>query len=190
MRILCDTCSVLMVVRIAPEMFVDERYRCVTIPSVYSEIFRTQKFKTKYPWRDDYRSKIVPIGIGAFSNSEIEVNLSTISLLVDAGVLNSKTGRLIDLSRTDKEIVACAAAHKYEITSGDGNLVDFAEQQFDISNVSPLGLVNEWLEEGLISWDERMQMVIEDWEKCGENPQSKSEAGRYQRITRKFYVGP
>ncbi len=62
--------------------------------------------------------------------------------------------------------------------------------QFDVSNVSPLGLVNEWLDEGLIVWDQHMQMVIEDWEKCGEMVQPIEEVGRYQTLTGKFYVGP
>jgi len=31
MYILCDTCSVLMLIRIAPDMFCDDSYGCVTI---------------------------------------------------------------------------------------------------------------------------------------------------------------
>jgi hypothetical protein len=45
MYILCDTCSVLMLIRIAPDMFRDDRYGCVTIQEVFQELFRTQKFK-------------------------------------------------------------------------------------------------------------------------------------------------
>lgn len=47
MHILCDTCSVLMLIRIAPDMFKDERYECVTVNEVWQELFRTRKFKTK-----------------------------------------------------------------------------------------------------------------------------------------------
>ena len=61
MNILCDTCSVLMLIRIAPDMFTDERFDCVTVQEVCEEIFRTQRFKTKYPWRSDYKDKIRPV---------------------------------------------------------------------------------------------------------------------------------
>ena len=43
MYILCDTCSVLMLIRVAPDMFCDDRYGCVTIKDVFRELFRTQK---------------------------------------------------------------------------------------------------------------------------------------------------
>lgn len=190
MRILCDTCSVLMVIRIAPDMFIDTRFKCATISMVHSEIFKTQKFKTKYPWREDFRSKIVAVGSSALRTEEVETTLSIINSLVSAGVENTKTGRLVDLSPTDKQIVACAAAHEYGIASGDGDLVNFAEQQFDVSNIYPLGLVNDWLEEELIVWDQHLQMVIEDWEKCEEMEQPIAEVRRYQKLTGHFYAGP
>lgn len=190
MRILCDTSSVLMVIRIVPDMFVDPNFKCVTTPNVRHEIFKTQKFKTKYPWREEYKSKIVAIGNSALQTKDMGINISAIDMLTSTGVLNSKTGQLIDLSLVDKEIVACAAAYKYNITSGDGDLIDFAEQQFDISNITPLGLLNDWLEEGLIVWDAHMQMVIEDWDKCKEKGQPVAEIGRYQTLTHKLYKGP
>lgn len=49
MYVLCDTCSVLMLIRIAPDMFEDSRYGCVTTQEVIRELFRTQRFKEKYP---------------------------------------------------------------------------------------------------------------------------------------------
>lgn len=102
MRILCDTCSVLMVIRVAPDMFVNQRFGCATIPKVYDEIFKKQKFKTKYPWRDQFKNKIVALGTSELTDSLVDTHLSTIEFLVQAGVLNSNTGRLVDLSPTDK----------------------------------------------------------------------------------------
>lgn len=171
-------------------MFIDSRFGCATIPMVHREIFKTQKFKTKYPWREDYREKIVTLGNIALRTETVDMNMSIINMMVSSGVENTKTGRLIDLSPTDKQIIACAAAHRYDITSGDGNLVNFAEKQFDISNVYPLGLINNWIEEGIIGWDMHMQMVIEDWDKCKEMKQPIAEVGRYQTMTGRFYVGP
>ncbi|MBA4419143.1 MAG: hypothetical protein C0392_14735 [Syntrophus sp. (in: bacteria)] len=43
------------------DMFTDERFDCVTVQEVCEEIFRTQRFKTKYPWRSDYKGRIHPI---------------------------------------------------------------------------------------------------------------------------------
>lgn len=40
MNILCDTCTILMLIRIAPDMFIDGRYNCVTINEVRDEIFK------------------------------------------------------------------------------------------------------------------------------------------------------
>ena len=62
MILLCDTCSVLMLIRIAPDMFLDDRFECVTIKKVCDEIIQTQKFKTKYPWRIKYKSKLKSLG--------------------------------------------------------------------------------------------------------------------------------
>ncbi len=66
MKILCDTCSILMVIRIAPDMLTDEKYGCFTIQKVREEIIRQQKFENKYPWRHDVKDKIQCI-----PNSEI-----------------------------------------------------------------------------------------------------------------------
>ena len=58
MKILCDTCSILMVIRIAPDMLTDKNYGCFTIQEVRKEIIRQQKFKDKYPWRHRFKDKI------------------------------------------------------------------------------------------------------------------------------------
>ena len=189
MIILCDTCSILMVIRIAPDMFTNERFGCSTIPKVHDELFRTQKFKTKYPWREEYKSKIKTLGTSSVDTDEFSIYLSAIQALIEVGVENTETGFLVDLSQTDKHIIACAAAKQYDITSGDRNLVTFAKQQFDITNITPLALVNQWLEKGLIVWDDHLQMVIEDWDKCGEKKQPIKEIGRFQKLTGYRYMG-
>ncbi len=58
MFILCDTCSVLMLIRIAPKMFNEKEYECLTVKEVHQEIKRTQKFKEKYQWRIDFLPEI------------------------------------------------------------------------------------------------------------------------------------
>jgi len=66
MPILCDTSSILMLIRIAPEMFLNESYDCYTIKEVWEEMFQTTKFKNKYPWRVNFKKniKILPSTIG------------------------------------------------------------------------------------------------------------------------------
>jgi len=66
MEILCDTCSILMLLRIAPQMFLDDTYQCCTIAEVRNEIFQTQKFKNKYPWREKFKDKIKPFAFSAY----------------------------------------------------------------------------------------------------------------------------
>ncbi|WDN87463.1 hypothetical protein BuS5_00431 [Desulfosarcina sp. BuS5] len=78
MYILCDTCSVLMLIRVAPDMFCDDRYGCVTIQEVSQELFRTQKFKSRYPWRASYKSKIKPLGASRVKQGDYELHLQTI----------------------------------------------------------------------------------------------------------------
>ena len=189
MIILCDTCSVLMLIRIAPDMFTDERFGCATIPKVHEEIYRTQKFKTKYSWREEYREQFKTLGTSVSQSEEVKLQLETIKVLVDAGVENQDTGNLVDLSLTDMHVVACASAYGHGISSVDRNLVYFAQNEFELQNISPLGLVNMWIQNGLISWDERLQILMEDWEKNGEAEQPLEEVGRFQQLTGFRYVG-
>lgn len=190
MIVLCDTCSVLMVIRIAPDMFIEDKYGCATTSKVHNELFRTQKFKEKYPWRANYRSNVSTLGASVTNTDDVNLHLTTINSIIEAGVTNPNTGFLVDLSPTDKHVIACATANQYDISSVDRSLVYFAESQFDLRNVTPLGLVNRWLEQGLISWNEHMQMVIADWQSCGESKQSVSEVGQFQSLTGYPYVGP
>jgi hypothetical protein len=39
-----------MLLKIAPQMFIEKKYQCATITDIHNEIVRTAKFKTKYPW--------------------------------------------------------------------------------------------------------------------------------------------
>jgi len=81
MYILCDTCSVLMLIRIAPDMFHDDRYGCVTIQEVFQELFRTQKFKTRYPWRTRYKSKIKALGKSKVEAGDFKLYLEAIHVV-------------------------------------------------------------------------------------------------------------
>lgn len=104
MNILCDTCSVLMLIRIAPDMFCDDRFECVTIQEVIKEFFQTQKFKTSYPWRREYKSRIKAIGISEIEKGDFHIYLQSIKSIIETGKINKRTGKYFNLSRVDQLI--------------------------------------------------------------------------------------
>lgn len=189
MYILCDTCSVLMLIRVAPDMFCDDRYGCVTIQEVSQELFRTQKFKSKYPWRKSYKNKIKALGVSRVKQGDYELHLQTIKALVSAGKINKRTGNFFNLSSVDQKIAACSIAHNFILTTVDDDLADFIGQEFSGSSISPLEIINDWLEKGLVKWNNNIQTVIEDWDKCNEHPQPKKEIKRFEEITAFKYTG-
>ena len=131
MKILCDTCSILMVIRIAPDMLIDEKYGCVTIQEVREEIIRQQKFKDKYPWRHGFKDKIRCIPNSEIINNDFANQyLEAINLLIESNITNNKTGRLFDLSPVDKKFISCALSFGFKISTGDGDIKNIANQEF------------------------------------------------------------
>ena len=140
MFILCDTSSILMLLRIAPDMFTDERYECRTIREVHDEIVRTTKFKSKYPWTREKKDKVKTVVLSKEQKQTETMFFETVRTLNRQGVVNQKTGRFIDLSREDMRVISHALTLDYRITSGDRDLVQFARQEFKEEfrgNVSP-----------------------------------------------------
>jgi hypothetical protein len=178
-----------MVLRVAPDMFIDKRFCCVTTNNVHKEVFRNPKFKDKYPWRADYKSKIRPLGNTITDSPEIKLVESVIKSIIETSTINENTGKVIDLSQTDMHLIACASTCGYAISSGDVNLVHVAEEEFDIKIITPLGLINSWLNSGLVSWNDQLQMVLEDWQKCCEAKQPRSEIKRFKKLTSYRYAG-
>lgn len=106
MIVLTDTCSVIMLLRIAPEMFNDEQFGCVTIQAVHDEIKRTPKFKIKYPWRSDFLPKIKAIPPGELSKIAYYVeNGKTVARTLDSQ--RNSQGAPYGLSRVDREVERC-----------------------------------------------------------------------------------
>ena len=190
MYILCDTCSVLMLIRIAPDMFCDERYECATIQEMIQEIFRTQKFKIRYPWRTKYKSKIKTLETSRVKQGDYELCLQTVINLVSAGKINKKTGRFFNLSSVDQKIAACSIAHGFKLTTVDNDLNDFVTQEFAGKTISPLEIVNDWIKKGLIKWDDNLQDILEDWNRCNEHPQLGKEIKRFEKLSGYKYCGP
>ncbi len=190
MNILCDTCSILMLIRIAPEMFHDDRYGCVTIIEVFHELFRTQKFKNQYPWRVKYKAKIRALGASQINKGDFKLYLETVKSIMFTGKINNRTGYYFNLSHTDQVIAACSIAHNIKLATVDDDLADFLKQEFSGQTISPLGIINNWLEKKLIRWNDEMQKIIEDWERANESPQPRKEIKRFEKITGYKYVSP
>jgi len=190
MLILADTCSVLMLLRIAPDMFSNPQYGCTTTAEVLKELKSNQKFKTKYPWLKN----LIP-NVCCITNSELKKNgydstLSTINILLSTFPLNTNTDKVFDLSRVDRHIIACAAAHGHSITTGEKDIIDFAKQEFEIESISALGVLNKWIKNGLVECNDYLLAIIDDWEKSNEAGQPKDDIVSFQRLTKEFYLGP
>ncbi len=180
-----------MLIRIAPDMFVDPKFECITLPEVRDEIFRTTKFKNKYPWRIDYKGKIKPQHFTSEERKEVEQFQKTVSHLVWTGeVINDRTKRPFDLSGVDSKLIAYACKFNYTVSTNDQGIIDFLEQQFELKNsISTLGLLNKWISANLIKWNDTYQNILFDWDKNNEAIQTQEDKQQFERITGFKYVG-
>lgn len=178
-----------MLIRIAPDMFIDERFECVTVNEVRKEIFQTQRFKTKYAWRKNYKNKIIPVINIINTGNDFTLIYDSINQLIDACIINKKTARTFGLSSMDKRIAAYTIANKLQISSDDKDLIVFLEQEFDIKNIGPLAIVNDWIKKGLIALDDNLQNIIEDWKMNDEPPQPNLEKENFEKLTGFKYLG-
>jgi predicted nucleic acid-binding protein len=192
MDILCDTSSIMMLIRIAPDMFLDRRYQCVTLNLMRHEIFRNPKFKRKYPWRNDFKTKIQGLPSNFTNNADVNQYFEAINLLIRNITINAKTGRPFDLSYVDQMFLACALANGYKISTGDKSLALFALQEFRDEfhgNISPLGIINGWMREGLIKWNEELHSYVAGWKITNEHPQPPKQIREFKKLTGLSYPG-
>jgi len=192
MYTLCDTSSILMLIRIAPDMFIDDRYECCTIRLVREEIFRTQKFKTKYPWRIKFKNKIQCLPTNHVKNDNFDMYFDAVESLIEHGTINKEKGSEFDLSYVDKAIIACALSNAYKITTGDEDLRTFAKQEFGTHFkgwISPLGLINKWIRNNLIQWDDSLHDYVSEWTRDDEHPQPRRQKTAFKKLTGRKYPG-
>jgi len=76
------------------------------------------------------------------------------------------------------------------MTTIDDDLRDFVAQEFAGKTIAPLAIVNGWITKGLITWDDDLQGIIEDWNRCNEHPQPRKAIKRFERLTSYTYCGP
>jgi hypothetical protein len=174
-----------MLLRIAPDMFVDDRFECVTIQTVRRELFGTTKFKDKYPWRTQFKTNLKTV-------PTLKLDATTLSV-VNATAdehFNERTGRPYNLSSADKEVAAYALSKGWDVSTGDTGLIDFLTQQFQTSVLSALEVLNYCLEQNVVSWSERLHAVLVEWATQGERPQPLAAKKRFTSLTGKKYPGP
>lgn len=121
---------------------------------------------------------------------DFKLYFETIQNIVYTGTKNNKTGHFFNLSRVDQILAACTMANNFKLTTVDGDLADFIEQEFSGTIISPLGIINDWIEIKLLTWDDVLQAVIEDWSKCNEHPQPKNETKKFEKLTGYKYAVP
>jgi len=193
MPILCDTSVILMLIRIAPDMFLDSDYECCTIRPVRDELFRTQKFKTKYAWRNEYKTHIRCLPMEIAESEDAKRYLDAIHSLTSHGTMNETTGRDFGLSHVDKAFLSCALANGFRISTGEVEMKLFAAQEFGKQFkgwISPLGIINSWIKRKLIPWDDSHQNILREWEKDNEHAQPQRQKPIFKKLTRMKYPGP
>jgi hypothetical protein len=192
MVILCDTSSILMLLRVSPEMFTDPRFECKTIREVHDEIVQTTKFKSKYPWTREMRDRIKPLVLTDVQKKIESDHFLTIRELLNFGTKNKATDKLFDLSYVDIKVVTHCLTLECSVTSGDKNLVQFLHQEYKDAfsgSISPLEMINGWLEKKLIAWDAEKQRMISDWAILNEPGQPKAAKNRFNELAGYKYAG-
>ncbi len=192
MHILCDTSTILLLIRIAPEMFIDERYECCTLSEIYDELFKTQKFKQKYPWRDTYKNRIRSLGSQHVSVPEVKFYYDIVARLNEAGTISNYSGRIFSLSKVDMKLLACALALGFKLSTGDQGIKEFAYQEFfNIfkGHVSALEIINLWLRKKLIEWNDELHEYVTDWSEQNEYSQPDEQKKIFERLTKRKYPG-
>jgi hypothetical protein len=192
MVILCDTSSILLLLRIAPDMFIDARYECCTIREIHDELIRTTKFKLKYPWLREMRQKLNPLMLSEKQKESERTFFEAIKTLNWNGTLNDRTKKFFDLSREDMKVISGALALGCQISSGDRGLIDFAKQEFPddfAGSVSALEVINKWIETGLLTWNQEKQNFLSEWKTQREVAQPPKAISDFKRLTKKPYKG-
>lgn len=186
MVVLCDTCAVLMLLRIAPAMFTNPQFGCMTIHTVWEEYTRTASLSRKYPWRDRYRMHIKSIPMGALETAEFRQTLKDVKFLA-SDLHNTRTRKAFKLSPADFRVAAAVLTLKHGLCTAEHDLEDFMLQQFNRMNILPLQLVNQWLDDGLLAWDDERQAVLEEWIAKNERPQPPAEIRRFEKLAGRKY---
>lgn len=174
MIVVADTCSLLMLLRLNPEMLTDSKFGCCTTQEVRDEIIRTSKFADKYPWRVDYREKIrvIPKGTvihaSSYRNAAFSVKAQLDQADPDEGPYNlsEEDCSVIILAQILPELhfLSIDDPGDIAISTTDRLLINFAEKRFEIENIEPLELLNTWIENGFWIYNSQdHDAILQEW---------------------------
>lgn len=190
MFFLVDTCSILMLIRICPDMFTDIKYNCFTINEIIREVVQTKKFKDKYPWRNDIKSNLRPIPREKAQSPRVTQLEGIIRIKCESITVDIKTNKVFNLSATDQKLAACALANEFHTCSEDGPVVSFCAQEFPSvykGNLCALEIINHWLKAKLLVWDDQKHAYLQDWRVKNEPVQSAHAIADFQSLTGRVY---
>lgn len=187
MIVVNDTCAILMLVRICPDMFRDARFGCVMLQEAYAEYARSSRFKKQYPWREDFRKCLKSLPKSDLAEHGYDSVLGYVSAAA-ADVVDPVTQKKYadELSPTDLKMIAASYSLDAELCSGDGALSRYAANDWERQVISPLALVNRWLSQKLLAWDDEKLRILEDWVRA-ERPQPKKDIVAFERLTGRRY---
>ena len=187
MTVVNDTCAILMLVRICPDMFRDTRFGCVMLQEAYVEYARSARFKKQYPWREDFRKYLKSLPKSDLAEHGYDSVLGYVNAAA-ADVIDPVTRKKYadELSPTDLKMVAASYSLDAELCSGDAALSRYAATDWERSVISPLALVNRWLSQKLLAWDDGKQKILEDWVRL-ERPQPRKDIVDFERLTGRRY---
>ena len=171
-------------------MFIEENFNCIVIREVRDEIFQTQRFLSRYPWRNDFRDNVDCEILSQATRKKADMYFDVIDMKIESGTINNRNGRFFDLSYKDKKIVAAAFAFDALLATNDRDMREFVKQEFDSASFSALGLLNYWLSEEIIVWNSELQSFHEEWDRKNEPSQPRSDIEEFQRLSGFDYIGP
>ncbi len=178
--ILCDTCVVLMLLRIAPNMFEDDKYNCVTVSSVHREIKQSSRFKKKYPWRDELVKRVKP-GLKEVRYDEYRINIEQDK--DEYGLSTSDSIIALTAFENDCRLATHDQDRSNPNRSSLGGLVKCCEESYGIEVVTALDVLNEWVECGVIEVNSELLEILTDWSDTREVAMPKEAARKFEKIT-------
>lgn len=78
------------------------------------------------------------------------------------------------------------------MSTGDGDIKDLANQEFSKAfkgSISPLGMVNMWIRNGLMDWNDTLNEYVADWKRNEEDSQPRHQKIKYKKLTGLKYSG-
>jgi len=182
-----DTCAILMLVRICPDMFQDVRFGCVMLLEAYIEYTRSVRFKKQYSWRGKYRRSLKSLPKSDLDGHGYDEVLKCVRAAAE-DIVDPVTGKKYadELSPTDLKMVAASYSLGADLCSGDAALSRYAAYDWERQVISPLALVNRWLSQHLLTWDDDKHRILEDWVRS-ERPQPRIDIVEFERLTGRQY---